>query len=1019
MQFDGVDDRLECGSIPYLWSQSLTNFSFSIWFYPTEHDGINQRQIVTHGEAVASSFRFRHDTADPLLMKFQVYNASSTVAESFAYIDARFKWHQAVCVYDNSLGSGNVKLYIDGVLGHTTGNMTDAITHLTNVLRIACPSNDFKGFLKDFRFWKRRSLSSSEVLQLYEGRDEHELTPDYWLPMDETTGDPKSYGLHGELKNGAQWDHNSVYFNGMLSTIECGIEPSLWNASMTKFSIAFWARFKETTITQSYRTIISIYNETTDRGFTCYQSSAQPKDILCDITLAGGYTDAQSEDKITTVDKWYHITCVYDDTLGSNDLKIYVDAVQGSQTGVGRGTFTTDAQLIIGAEFFGNVKLFKFWKNTALTPPEITLLYKGDSDLVISPDYELDLDENKGYMVYDEQTNDLEGTRTSGARWAYPDSQLPTSDPSYNNFLNFKIVVKSNDEMKTYFRYDSYGSKPFRAQGLRLTLGDSETDLAQLLIEDRDDLLSEGKLSGGVKYFISLAAGETVPYEDLFVGYGETIDTIVEARNKIFKSVTILGSQVVATYRYLNYHKAAKITDLQDPASISSSGYTSREHVDRAITDNDELLYDKILIEDRAGWDDIDLSKDVRTIIGGISLGIVTLWDFMEFNKSITGAVWGVELRRKKERFYYQFPELDQTSVALKSGYEIVRTVDLANKTSWVYPPFTKTTDTSIDVNHSTILHGITDTDDIFIAGNSDTGGNTSLTFKGLAQSLPLPADARRIKRINLMLSMKGEVTSPENKVNGEICLSDSAGKPLGRSLDKFSIPLSDIEEDPKVVSVAVDVDPADIAKDSEVWIKLYQRSGTDEVDKGEPNHDESKTILWHHNNKMNVTGQRKSARVTEGDRHKEPLAWQTTTTGPVYACSIHSDIQRIQTVMTPQYFGTFGIKERVVNVSELTDKVTVNAYLAFRAFMISLPRTYIATIRAKLPNGFFFRPNQMVFMGMAKPKINQMQRIKRVTYDIVPRRDLTGENVSSRIVTLSLEGSYNPADYVKFPCEY
>lgn len=1019
IEFDGVNDYLDCGNKNYLWSQPLTKFSFSCWIYPTSGwDGFN-REIVEKSGSSAHGFRLEIDDSTVGQIKAHVKDSLNVTKQSLNNNLILNQWNFLVFVYDNSLVSANVKVYVNTIPPSVTGDLTETINQSAN-LTLGQSGNALKGFMKDFRFWKKRALSQSEVIQLYEGRDEHELTPDYWLPMDETTGEPKSYGLHGELKNGCQWDHNSVYFNGMGAYIDCGNEPTLWGASQTKFSYSFWTKFKETTITQPYRTLVSIWDEANGWGTTCYQDQTNPKDLWFDVQLTAGWGGAQSEDTIKVVDKWYFVTCVYDDTLGSNDIKIYVDGVQGADTSTGKGTFNVaNAVLHIGDGTFGNIKQFKFWNGIALTPTEIALLYRGDSEMVIAPHYELDLDEDKGYMVYDDITNGFAAIRTNGARWAYPYSDLPTTDPSYNNFLNFKIVIKSNDEMKTYYRYDSYGSKPFKVHGLRVSLADAETDLAMLLIEDNDGLIDDNKLSGGVKYFISLAAGATVPYEDIFVGYGETMDTLVEARNKIFKSISIFGSKVVATYRYLNYNKAAKLNDLQDPASINSSGFTSRDHVDRAINNDDELLYNPILISDRAGWDQIDLSKDVKTIIGGIAIGIVNLWDFMEFNKSITGAVWGVEWRKKKERYYYQFPELDQTSVILKSGYEIVKDVDLANKTSWVYPPFAYTKDTSIDINHSTILHGITDTDDTFIAGNSETGGNNSLTFKALGQSLPLPADARRIKRINLMLSMKGEVSSPENKVNGKICLSDSAGKPLGTTLDHFSIPLSEIEEDPKVVSVNVDIDPNKIAKDTEVWIVLYQRSGTDETDKGEPNHDESRTILWHHNNKVNVTGQRKSAKVSEGDRHKEPLAWQTTTSGPVYACSIHSDIQRIQTVMTPQHFGTFGIKERVINVSDLTDRKTVNAYLAFKAFITALPKTYIATIKAKLPNNFFFRPNQMVFMGLVKPRINQMQRVKRITYDIIPIRDQVGENVSSRIVTLSLEGSYNPADYVKFPCEY
>lgn len=1235
IKLDGNDDRLNCGNIPYLWSQGLTDFAFSIWVYINRANQTD-KYIFTHGGASNHGKRLiiRSDGS----VDWQIKNSVGTniAASSNAPIPIK-KWTHFLCTYDASAGSDNIKLWVDGVLQTSQPELTETI-NVSADLRIGeTVGNAPEIYVKDFRFWKNDTTGmnwqADKAAALFAGTDEDNYIPDFWLPMDEGTGDPESYGLKGILNDNVQWDHNSAYFNGINADIAFGNETTLWASSQTKFSYTFWTKLREVAITQTYRTIIAFGGTTALT--TCYQFSGDPKRIAFDVDTPTAYSSHISKvDDVKTIDRWYHIACVYDSALGSERTKIYVDGVKGVvDVEANPSTFNDPAATfnIGNSEAYGNVKQFRYWKGIALTSSEVNLIKNGNEDVVIAPHFSVDLDESKGIITKDSVTNHLEGVRENGADWAfntkntrynvqfdgsndfidltndaslwsqsltkfsfsfwaypttnsgsivrdvvnhgtgasngfrciqfnndmawkinfgagesnifgnygtintwnhfvctydstlgsnqqkiykngtllaqgesghgainlsdaaqlagggtdfkgnlrdfrfwkskaltalevvtvfYDDPSAPspdywlkmdegtgnaidfisdskvgtltngafwssevfptvTSDPSYNLPLNMKLVIKSNDEKQTYFRYDSYGQKPFKVAGLQLTLGDSETDLSLLLIEDSDDVLNNDHLSGGIKYFISLAAGETVPYEDLFVGYGEVMDIIVEARNKIYKAITIFGSKIVATYRYLNYFRAAKLNELQDPERASGSEFSSRAHVDRAIDHESELLYDKIIISDRAGWDDIDLSKDVSTIIGGIALGTVNLWDFMEFNRSITGAAWGVELRKQKERFYYQFPELDRTDIILKSGYEINRSTDLATKTSWIFPPFTYTKDTSRDVNHADILHGITDTDDVFIAGFSDSSGNDNLTFKALAQSLPLPADARRIKNVHLKLSMKGEVTSPENKVNGKLCLSDSAGKPLGTTLDKFEIPLGDIDEDPKVVSVTVDVDPEKIKGDTEIWIVLYQRSGTEEEDKGEPNHDEKNTILWHHNNKTNSsTPLQKSATAPEGNRHDEPLKWSTTTKGPVYACSLSSDIQRMQTMMTPQLFGQYGVKEVVLNVSDLRDRTSVNAYLAFKSFMLSLPKTYISTLRAKTPNGFFFRPNQILFMGVAKPRINQMQRIKRVTYNIPTRDQERGENQSSRIATLSLEGSYNPADYQTYNCD-
>ena len=1020
IKLDGTDDYIQCGNDALFWSRALTKFSFSIWVYSTANVVTADRYIISHGNGTAQGFRLIY-VNNSNKISFLCKNAAGTNFDAVSNLALPLnKWTLLTGVYDNSLGTQNIKLYVDGVLQTDTGNLTETL-NLSAILTLGTDqsANSPNIYMKDFRFWKNKALSAAEALQLYEGRDESQIEPDYWLAMDETEGNPKSYGLRGIRSSGIVWDHKSLLFDGS-DTLELngGVEPTLWGSSMTKLSFSFWAKFQETTSSThlQWRTIISMWDTASGFGLTCFQDALEPNKIFFDMSTAVDYQFCSST-TINKVDKWYQVTCVYDSTLGSNHMKIYVDGALGSVTGGTVGTFNVPLALFTMNNHFGNIKEFRFWKGIALTATDAFNLAREREELVVDPSYRLQMEENKSHPK-DHISNPRTGTLTNGADWAYNSTSTKTSDPSYQFPLAMKLVIKSNDENDTYFRYDSYGSKPFKVIGLKLTMADSETNMAILAIEDGDDLLNNSKLAGGVKYFISLAAGNTIPYEDMFSGFGELMEVNVEGRNTIYKFVTILGAKVLALYRFLNYHRSAKLNALQDPASVSGKEFESWFHVDRAISKTSELLYNKIIIKDKAHWENIDLHEEINTVISGISLGVVNLWDFMEYQRSITGGHWGVDFTKGKERFYYQFPELNVSDIIFKSAYEMNKSVDLANNTSYIYPAFTYNIDTTPDINHSTILHGITDIDDVFIAGSSEAVGNTNLTFKALVQYLPLPVDARRISKVNLMLSMKGEVTSPNNRVNGVLCLPDANGKPLGTKLDKFEIPLSDIKKNPEVISVDVDVDPDEIKGNTEVCIKLYNRSSTDEEDKGEPNHDEKNTILWYHNNKTNVSGQYKSGSASGGDKSKEPLTWLVKDTGPVFACSLNSDIQRIQTIMTPSLFPQYGVKEYVMNVSELRDKTSVNLYMQYKAWLLSLPKTYIPTIKCKIPNNRFFKPTMSGFMTVAKPLINSQMRIKRVTYDLRPIDEHLGENQASRICTLSLEGSYNPANNVKFNCD-
>ena len=188
MKFDGVNDDINCGSHTDLWSKALTKFAFSFWIYPTiVHDGVN-RLLVRHGNG---NHGFECNIDDNTLGQVYFLLNNSVGTDFFARGNnlVSNQWNQIICSYDNSLGSANIRIYINGILGSTTANLTETISDVTSVMELGGPSTDLKGLMKDFRFWDSQAFNTAQALDFYENGTEPSA-PEYVLPMNEGAGNP-------------------------------------------------------------------------------------------------------------------------------------------------------------------------------------------------------------------------------------------------------------------------------------------------------------------------------------------------------------------------------------------------------------------------------------------------------------------------------------------------------------------------------------------------------------------------------------------------------------------------------------------------------------------------------------------------------------------------------------------------------------------------------------------------------------------------------------------------------------
>ncbi len=180
--FDGINDYIDCTNDATLWSQSLTKFSFTFSIFPTAGWDGNDRVVLSHGGASNQGFRCIIDTANAGRIRFLIKNAAGTTFTAYSDTLALNEWNDIVCVYDNSLATDNLKIYVDMVVGTTTANLTEAL-NLSASLTLSEASTDFKGYMRAFVWWTNKALTASEVVALYNGEIPPYGTEQYGLPL--------------------------------------------------------------------------------------------------------------------------------------------------------------------------------------------------------------------------------------------------------------------------------------------------------------------------------------------------------------------------------------------------------------------------------------------------------------------------------------------------------------------------------------------------------------------------------------------------------------------------------------------------------------------------------------------------------------------------------------------------------------------------------------------------------------------------------------------------------------------
>lgn len=206
---DGTDDGINLGDQTSLWSQAKTKFSFSIMVNAVAWaSGGSNRDLIRHDST--SNGRFALESIDAgNNLDFNIKDTGGSTIHAGVASVSTVTWVRVTCTYDNSIGSQNMKIYINKTMSGSAG-LTDTVTLTGDLVIGKISGSSVNSYVKDFRWWVNKTLTQAEIDAIVDDTVSAP-TPDYWLKMNEGTGSPKDFisqSLTGTL-TGAVWNNSA------------------------------------------------------------------------------------------------------------------------------------------------------------------------------------------------------------------------------------------------------------------------------------------------------------------------------------------------------------------------------------------------------------------------------------------------------------------------------------------------------------------------------------------------------------------------------------------------------------------------------------------------------------------------------------------------------------------------------------------------------------------------------------------------------------------------------------------
>jgi len=374
LDFDGTDDYINCGNNASL--DSLTNFTYSVWIYPTTIAPSYQLIIGKDGQWDKGFF-----VSGSAIKGFISRATKASYSYSGGGILEVDKWYHIVMVCNDT--DKKVHLYINGeeitYAKQDTGE--GAVTHyVANPILISSSLIPFVGKIDDVRIYNT-AITADYVKLLYNNgagtEDEnvqHHNLVSHWLMNDDlaTTAVLDTTGVNDGVLN-VNTDTISVAgkinkaldFDGVDDYVSIPDDNTL--DLTTDGSISLWIYIDAYT---NYPPIIQKGNA--GGGWSTESYSIWLRDAPNIIAeLNDGAHNTNVSFGAPSIEKWHHLVMTFD---GSN-LKTYVDGVYINSAEQTYNALANTKALEIGSENFnGKIDDVRIY-NEAISPYYIKLLY--------------------------------------------------------------------------------------------------------------------------------------------------------------------------------------------------------------------------------------------------------------------------------------------------------------------------------------------------------------------------------------------------------------------------------------------------------------------------------------------------------------------------------------------------------------------------------------------------------------------------------------------------------------------
>ena len=509
---------------------------------------------------------------------------------------------------------------------------------------------------------------------------------------------------------------------------------------------------------------------------------------------------------------------------------------------------------------------------------------------------------------------------------------------TYDQPLGYRLEILSRDGLTSHYVFDSLKqqegeTQPIGIQDMHINLNSSMSHI-DFSIENSAKDVDGTKIKAGA--LMKLQYGKHTdfwanPKSYCFVGYLDFPN--ISRPGTDANEIKVIGVEAKQGFydTKMNVRRSSPLSDLTNPDSQKSKEFTVKGHLEKILTQRKHTVLDDVSLQNRFGFT-YGISSALDTIIPNIVYNYENAGSIYDDLLTKVGGIWGVDYTGGLKKVFADYAVNKKTPIVIKNGPKPVPMSDNPNRTAYTAEGFDINSSSQTSSGYASRLFGLTRIDKHVVASSTVTSHQTSLTNKAIYQ--PFTTNEVRFNGLDFTVRMRGEVSSPLNRLNGGIYINkvvSGVNQPDTRLME-WHVPLDEIEDEKTNVHVELDdIRTRFIDANITFGIAWGQRSGTDEEDKGDPNNDEDNTIMLYRDNSS--TG---GSSVAAGGRLDSKLTWKAN--GPKYAHSVTSSLNRVFAVTNYTAVEAVGFKEPdVVDLNVVSDSKLALRHLGNILFVSSL----------------------------------------------------------------------------------